>query len=545
MNIKTLIKTAFLMMLLFTLSCKKNDVSTTDTKENQFAREAVEDDGNSDDEVVLGDKLENPYLVANMQKAVDELASAGIKSSCPFTVRATHYYVKFKPKDMDEYEKLDNDDRIETSEEVPIDRQVLIDGGNYHDPSLPDSVPTYQYCAVKINYPFDLEVGYEIIAELYIPEEDDMLSCNEDNEDYIDKLLDQAYTQTGNFDDVVGNALARGRCGRYSPRGRIEVNDTRLNTNIGLQGIRVKARRWFTTRIMLTDFNGNYSTNKTFKRPCNYSLKFGRPNFCVRKHFIPGTYRIGGPKKCGDWNTVLASGYQRFAGHIFRSAETSFYRDIDGLTRPYRYGGKRQVYIGRDTHIERWTGINWIVLPIIQIARYRDADKRNEYSSDEVYGVTIHESTHTSHALNVMNAGVIQFWQVDKQIVESWATGVQWYLTRKEYVSRGIINYGRFDYAPGGQLSRPHFVGYQYWNLDVDSDYTNLFINLEDGYNESLFYSSSKSPDDEIFGYTIPFVEQNILKHAYGKSSLRDEMKAHRPNTTITDAQIDRLISFY
>jgi hypothetical protein len=542
MNTKTLIKTAFLAMLLFTFSCKKSVVSTTDTKETQFAREAIAEDGNSDEEPILGDKLDNPYLVDNMQKAADELAVNGIKSSCPLNIRTTHYYVMFKPKDMDEYEKIDNDERIGTSEDIPIDQQILVDGGNYHDPSLPDSVPTYQYCAVKADYPFDLEVQYEILARLYIPEEDEDLNCNEDNEEYIDKLLDQAYKQTGNFDDVLDSEGYKARRAKWYPKGRIELNDTRLNSNIGLQGIRVKARRWFTTRIMLTDFNGNYSTNKSFRRPCNYSLKFGRPNFCVRKHFIPGTYRVGGPKKTGDWNTVLASGYQRFAGHIFRGAQTYFYQNIGGLTNPYH--GQRQVLIGYDDKMSNnKIGINWIVLPIIRVARYFPGEGTlRELGSDVVYSTTCHEIAHSTHCFKLMNFSPIQFWQTDAFVRESFCTGIEWFLTQREYQMRGIADYGTPTYS---WSIRPAFLGYQNWTRGVSTDYTNIFINLIDDYNERVERGDSRLPDDNVSGYTMPFIEQNIMRHSYGLTTLRDEVKAHKPNGTVTDAQIDVLFNSY
>lgn len=541
---KTIFKTLIFTTLLFTFSCKKNDVANTETKENQFAREAIEEDGNSDEEPIFGEQLDNPYLVDNMQKAADELDAKGEKSICPIKVRTTHYYVKFKPKDMEEYEKVDNDDRIGTSEDVPLDRPILIDGGNWHDPSLPDSVPTYQYCAVKADYPFDLEVQYEILAKLYIPEEDDDLNCSEDNEDYIDKLLDQAYTQTGNYDDVLGSS-AYMRRPKWYPKGRIELNDTRLGTNIGMQGIRVKARRWFTTRVMLTDYDGNYKTNKSFRRPCNYSLKFGRPNFCVRKHFIPGTYRVGGPKKTGDWNTVLHHGYQRFAGHVFRAAQTYFYQDIGGLTRPWHY--RRQVLIGVDDWINAGGGINWMVLPIIRIPRYTKNEGHREYNSDETFSAACHEIAHSVHCFNLMNTPPIQFLQVDGFVRESFATGIEWFLTQREYQNRGITNYGRWDYSPNN-LSFPNAQGFQYWNQNVLADYTSIFINLVDDFNELGVPFSGRptgTVDDRVTGYTFPFIEQNIMKHSYGLTSLRNEVKAHKPNATVTDADIDLLFNSY
>jgi hypothetical protein len=46
---------------------------------------------------------------------------------------------------------------------------------------------------------------------------------------------------------------------------------------------------------------------------------------------------------------------------------------------------------------------------------------------------------------------------------------------------------------------------------------------------------------DNVSGYTIVGIESTFLKHVYGLSSLRSQLKANKP-ASVTDAQIDQLI---
>lgn len=544
MKLKHLI-IVFGLFIIGLQSCKKD----TQFKEglnatNTAFRIPPEEGGYEEGEIILGDKLKNPYLVANMQLAYNTLLEQGGFDCGQIRVRPTHYYVKFMPKSLEQYEVLDHDSLLNLSV-YPLDYAIIQDGNSYHDPSVPKGEVTYQYAAVRIGYNFNDTVPYEIIDELYIPEEDDNL-VNDDNDnddnpnwDCIDKLLDQAYLQTDNFDDILGASEYQRRRPRYRPGGNIQIFDTRLNSNIGMQGVKVRARRWFTVHVARPDENGNYRMRRTFRRPCNYSLWFSTNWFAVRRHLIATTHWINGPKITGDWNHTIADGYTRFVGHIFRGAYRYHYQDIDGLQRPFRPNFARQLFIGVDKHKD-WSGENYMIFPVIRIARYENSDGL-EYGSDEIFSTTCHETAHTSHVLR-MNAGLIQYWQVDSQLQESWAVAIEWRLTHLEYAGRGINNYGEWDYNPTPSPQYPNRQAYQYWTLNTDPTYTSLYINLVDNVNESTLFFGR--PDDEVTGYTLAFIERNILKHSYGLWSLGNELKSNLP-VGVTNQQIDNLLNFY
>jgi len=141
-------------------------------------------------DLVLGDKLNNPYLLDNMTAAKDNLAAKGINSSISCKIRATHYYVKFKPQNFDQYDDLVSDTTLQLYD-YPLDYEIVNRGNGYHDPSIVDTLPTYQYAAVKTDFKFNDTIPYEIIASLYIPEVDSsLLGTDLENETYVDELLD-------------------------------------------------------------------------------------------------------------------------------------------------------------------------------------------------------------------------------------------------------------------------------------------------------------------------------------------------------------------
>jgi len=256
------------------------------------------------------------------------------------------------------------------------------------------------------------------------------------------------------------------------------------------------------------------------------------------------TYWINGPKQSSDWNLDIRDGYRRFVGHVFRGAFRYYIKDIGGFKRP---GNKtRYIYVAKNEL--GGAGVNWIILPFIKIGRYEDAETGFEYDSDEIFSATCHETGHTSH-MQAMNA-IWQYWQVGRQLQESWAIAIEWYISHIEYAERGVANYGQFNYytiTGGGAPIYPNDFAYQYWNGDFSGWYTNLYIDIVDDHNElGVLYPPhpNGSIDDQVSGYTLPSIESDMLKHIYGLSSLSEQLKSHKP-AGATDAQIDLLISYY
>lgn len=311
-----------------------------------------------------------------------------------------------------------------------------------------------------------------------------------------------------------------------------------------MEGVRVRARRWFTTYYAFPDYNGNYRMASCFRRPCNYSLVYARSYFAIRWHLFGTTAWINGPKLSGDWNFDMEDGIYRFAGNIFRGGFRYNYKDIGGLLRPWSFFNyRRQIYIAVNDN-KNWQGINWEVFPIIKIARFKDKTGP-EYGSDEIFSTTCHETGHTTHYLKV---GTLQFVLTTSEIRESWAEGIEWVITHKEFAEREVANYGDETYSPTPAPSFPNEYAYQYWDKTTQSsENTPLFIDLIDNFNERDQFFPNKgvfgTVNDQVSGYTLPGIE-SYLSSSFSLQSLSVQLKGHKP-VGVTDAQIDLLLSYY
>ena len=126
----------------------------------------------------LGKKLENPYSVANMQRALDTIlkevkkvesyqAKSFQQSAEQIEIKKTDLYVRFLPKDSLELNLLETDSTLVLFDH-PLDYEIEHEGEYYHDPEIPEDQISWQYSVVKPNYVFPV-VRYEVLSDLFIP----------------------------------------------------------------------------------------------------------------------------------------------------------------------------------------------------------------------------------------------------------------------------------------------------------------------------------------------------------------------------------------
>ena len=113
---------------------------------------------------LLGSQLTNPYLLPNMQQAYANLGITNV------SVTVTNQYVKFKPT-TNQVSYLDSfmDAQSLDMYDAPLDYQILLEGDYYQDPSIPDSLPTWQYAVVPTNFTFPSGIQYQVLAQIHIP----------------------------------------------------------------------------------------------------------------------------------------------------------------------------------------------------------------------------------------------------------------------------------------------------------------------------------------------------------------------------------------
>ncbi|MFN8438893.1 MAG: hypothetical protein U0V72_14890 [Cytophagales bacterium] len=505
---------AIVALGLATFSCnKKNDVSP-DVGNNDGGQSI-----SNSEMTQLIKKLDNPYSVANMQKAYENLQKSNARISTEgIDVTTTHKYIMFKPKTNQELEIL-KDDTTLVLYSYPMDYEIS-QGSYYHDPSIPDSLPTYQYCSVPVDKKLPQGVEYEVLENLYIPDENRDgagTTLRKASDESVTALVDEALRITGNLEPAPSNA--RVTASSWRPAGRVRVWDDVTNKWRGVEGVIVKARRWFTTHQGMVDGNGNYSCDGTFKRDANYSLDWERYDFALREGWLDGA-NINGPKKEGNWDNDFQGTGDKNAFHakVFMAAYRYYYQDIKGLRRPPQNGfWKTQLRIR--CHNESDPDANGFHSPVRRFLGLGSAihiyNQQISYGASmrDVYATTIHELAHASH-WNMSSGG--DYSNSEDIVAESWARGVQWELTRIVWT-----NY------QGGPRIVPN--------------YTQVVVDMIDGAND--FNNGEENlTNDNVAGYTIREIEDALLGQRTW-NGWRDNIKNKYNNGT--ENNMDALFQYW
>lgn len=457
----------------------------------------------TDGMTVLGQQLENPYSVGNMRKALANLSPKTRAGITDMDIQPTHYYVKFHPRSSEELDLILQDSTI-IWYDIPLDYEIEEYGSYYHDPTIPDSLPTYQYASIEVaKWPAVSTIGvdYEILSDLFIPDEDKdedddgimTRSGTKWNEALADALVEESLRLTGNDnEDYESGPQTRGRS-KWRPAGRISYYDEVLGKTIGVEGVKVKARRWFTTHTGFVNADGYYSCNGRFKRPANYSFGLDRYEFQVNGDGVRVFY--DGPKRKGNWDYHFArskSQSEFFGATVFRAAYHYYYKDIGGLRRPPQnsfwrtkmrlkaINQQNNSSNGNFKSARRFLGLG------SAIKLYNPQN-----TTDAIYATTIHELARAAHwRMIVKEPGTNRYrdyHDAEDKMVESWATGVQWYLTR--------MVYSKYRGRPQGT-----------------PNYTNVVIDLvdsqiDDWQNNGKTYAQG----DKVEGYTMSQIESALI----------------------------------
>lgn len=286
--------------------------------------------------------LENPYSVKNMIRAYADLATNGniSRAEAISGISTSHLYVEMNV----DQEKLDLLRADSTLVMYPYRLDIQIsdkeDSRNNSDSDFSDRIQTY-YAAIPVTYELPI-AEYKVLEELYIPDEEKVDHNGRDIESLVpkpngvsvDDLVAKSLELTGNTDDAVSGASVAARSSKWRPQGRITMQDTELGT-VGVEGLKIQARRWFTTHNGFVDSNGYYQCDGTFRNPANYSFDFERYEFEIRGS-ISG---VDGPKMEGNWNQhYQRNSKQNYHSNIFRAAFHYAYKNILNLRRPPQNG---------------------------------------------------------------------------------------------------------------------------------------------------------------------------------------------------------------
>lgn len=504
LNLKGIL--CLLMITGIAISCHDEIPPTPLSLDDQLAQEGLT-------RTKLGKQLENPYSIENMTLALDTLQKIlngvnpkGRSLAEEITLETTDLYVRFLPRDTTQYNDMLKDTTM-IYYDHPLDYEIEQQGDVYIDTTAVEGQIGWQYTVVKPDFIFADTLEYEILSELFIPENHPDYVEDEDDEEltngrinnmsqllgqletmslYLSDNLSEEEKQQINEQNTNGKVMGWfwNRPSRWRPSGRIRIQDTELGWK-PMQGVKVQARRWFTTKTGYTNASGYYSCNGRFRRPANYKIIWERYQFSIREEgwwFFTRQAWVNGPKRKGDWNLDIPKYTERwFHGTIFQAAYHYYYQYIKGLRRPPQNSfWKPQMKISARNSTNSSSNGNHAAWRRVLGILSRIKIWRNNRDSDEIYATTIHELAHASH----WDMGRGNFNNTQTKVKESWARGVQWDLTRMKYAG-----------YRGGATIRPY--------------YTQVVVDMIDGPRDDN-NGSENSSEDNVSGYTIRQIEDAL-----------------------------------
>jgi hypothetical protein len=517
--------------------------------------------------MVLGEQLEDPYNIANMQQAFFNLQSQlGKGAPLPVSqIEPNMVYLRFLPNDEDEWDEL----RMDTTLlffDFPLDYEIETYGRYYHDPTLPEDAITWQYTVVPIDYPIP-NIYYEILYEVFIPPTESEPAPNNPSQTYIfyEELMNESLILTGNLDPN----LPKGS--KWKPSGSVYAYDYLMDDwhNGGCDGYipveraKVRAKYFVNINSAETDANGNFSINSNYRNDVTYLIVWETGKYDIRDG---NTWqaKTQGPTRRGAWHATINSNQKSVMfATIHRAANKMFYGDNFGIKRPDLAStvigvgaglGKTKIcYLdknGTSQYQNVWNVFG--VIPNIQIF----GKWNNIYQKTNIiFATTIHELAHQSHNRYVGN---IQYWETSKLIKESWAVAVEWALTNHEYHTLG----NKYN-SNKAKTHNHYYEHYQAWERTrTDWEYSPLFVDLMDNYNQRDGTSYAiimplnwppilppvypNRPNDKIHGYTLKEAQDKVLNNSTNLSSFKTAVKNNKPlGATFTNTDVDEFCALY
>ncbi len=366
--------------------------------------------------IELGEKLEDPYTVENMEKALRSLYPT---KADRVDIHPTDLYVRFLPKD---------DAQLATLRSLglylvdhPLDYRIAREGDYYQDPDVGEGNITWQYSVVPHDFTFPSGISYQVLDRCYISEH-----SAETRSDIDWAAVEQeSFRLTGNASMLPSTKADAAVC----PRGRITVMDPKFagGKPVGLAGVKVAANIFVKIATCHTDRDGYYNMDTSFKGEPRYRLVFqNSAGFSIGLNLIiipasVSTLGKGSPQGV-DYTVTEQSDPALFRRCAVNNAAYDYYSrcnsgDLDIAPPPsdlriwifpmlkssstvmLHHGaildhGLIQKYVGQ------YIGIIRIFLPDITIG----TSGNDSFSA--IYYATVHELSHASHYSSVGNG----FW---------------------------------------------------------------------------------------------------------------------------------------
>ncbi|MDR0516412.1 MAG: fibrobacter succinogenes major paralogous domain-containing protein [Fibromonadaceae bacterium] len=509
-------------------------------------------------------KEQNPYSVENMNKTFKDLVLANNPNAKDIPkLEANFLYVRFLPYGKQAAHELKTYDTSLVLFKHPMDYNEIREPAVYVNKTLPDSIIPY-FATVPVGYEFG-STPYEILQELFLTqplEEDDEADGQEGSHFVKAKKANKAskkiaaylknqglapyQLEMAAFPDLerpsaeagsgTSKALAKNASldmdnivagwpwdwKRWRPGGTlkfidtVEINNT-VKTEHPLVGVRVTAGYKYYWRSSTTDSKGNFSSPEKWTLAVRYEAHFDSEQFLLQDgHSSMGwdlEYPRGG-QSYSQWYHTFKDDQAKWCV-IWTAAWNYWYgNDIGGLKRPrqndwwnpFKHSLEINVYDKNATDYNKHLG-QYTIGPFVEYIMVLAYGR----SHVEMYGTTIHEIAHSSHCYYYNNMKVKESFQpqyfknLPKILKESYARGVQRYLTIKRYGTWAVSSY--------------------------DKEYTGIFEDLED---TDPTFARTNEYCDRVSGITVPMAEK-VLFESYTWNDFKNKLMIAYPNETPND----------
>lgn len=386
-----------------------------------------------DGRIILGDKLDDPYTVENMAKA---LAAVYPTKASRIPVTATHDYIRFLPRNESEYRALERlgFDLVDH----PLDYEIVRDGDWYQDPGIPEGEITWQYAVIPKNVPLPRKIRYEVLDEVCIPDGEETQTKGGDNINWA-AVEREAFRLTGNA-DLLDESLTKAAAGDR-PSGRITIVDAdRGGEAEGVRGVRVACNTFVKTAHAFTDEDGRYQIPRSFSGKPRYRLVFkNAAGFCLGFNLLlmPASASALGAHEAKGVDVRLDASSDRriFSRCVVNNAGYDYYKRC-GLGSPtlkappsnlrlWLFQGlsfscstmlQQGVFVDRG-EVARLLGSYTILLKIFLPDIFLGLKERQSYA--DIYGEALHAFAHASH---FMVSGLDYWEHYIKYMVTSFIT---------------------------------------------------------------------------------------------------------------------------
>jgi hypothetical protein len=552
---------------MFVMSCKDSDIlNKPQNNLNSNSRIGVTKEKYSDNEMVLGKKLEIPYSLNVVEKAQNTLRNKNT-SFKSINIKENYLYVRLLPKTQEEYDLINADSTIHTFEH-PLDYEVVKQGNIYKDPNLMNANFQYIYCVIPVDKQFK-QVTTEVLDKLYIPfgsgGKDEKSKSLKNKKDNNLTLLDDEILESTGY--KIKNKS--GKTTDWNPKGKIRVTTNfQLDNNFEpVEGCRVRTTKALVvTYDAITNESGDFYIDHSYWNisEVNYDIKWERADFdiTVGTAFQTQAY-FNGPKQKGDWNLdITASGTYLNALYAYAHKAAHYYyykNDLIGIQAPpttiprspiWGIAGlliPNRMHLGVDANGNRAHYFNFNTLwssSQIKLSFYA----KEFVVPEDVFGTTCHELAHASHwSLGYTTADYILNANFNRKLTESWAQCVGWYMAAKYFSSERNTPFLTNPYPQNvgfnvatsqSRQSDSGDLNYlSHWRTtDNNSYYTTAFIDLIDNLNQNNCQETANN-------YSLRELERILSQCPTNWYSYRNKLESTTANPS--EAQAMYIFNYY